>query len=204
MTKIVPTGRAARLAKLMRREPETIRYAVDGKPVEIVVKYALPLQEACQLVADVADAVFLRDKSGAPVYRPELYAYALDAALLSHFTNVKTRMRAEKLYEFCQNTDVMEKVQAAISQKQYYELLHAIDEAVEDRRQTLLSQQRAQLEAVLRQLEDMTKLMQTLGGSLGELDTGELKTLFQKLSGWDEKKLVHAVVDTLRPAGAAE
>ena len=137
MTKIVPTGRAARLAKLMRREPETIRYAVDGKPVEIVVKYALPLQEACQLVADVADAVFLRDKSGAPVYRPELYAYALDKALLSHFTNVKTCMSAARLYEFCQNTDVMEKVQALISQKQYYELLHAIDEAVEDQRQTL-------------------------------------------------------------------
>ena len=135
--KMIPAGTVARLGKLMHREPETIRYGVDGKAVDVVVKRTIPLQEACQLVADVADAVFLRDKSGAPVYHPELYAYALDKALLSHFTNVKTCMSAARLYEFCQNTDVMEKVQVLISQKQYYELLHAIDEAVEDRRQTL-------------------------------------------------------------------
>lgn len=133
--KTVPAGTVNRLTTLRRQEPETLKYGVDGKTVEVQVRNTISLKEACRFVQDVASAVFQGGECGAPVYRPELYAYAVDRALLSYFTNVKTRMSAARLYDFCQNTNIMEAVQEAISQKQYYELLHAVEEAVEDLRQ---------------------------------------------------------------------
>ena len=171
---------------------EVIYSAPDGNSIQVIVKRRIPFQDFQKYVSCVADAVFIETDNDI-VYTPENLDLAHILATLEYFTNIKSDMKIDKLYEFGV-TDFYHQIVGKIDPVQYESLKFAIDNAVEYRKRELLASQKELLMQNIEKIESLTDTISRFAALLESVDVAEMTNTIQKIADKDERDLASAIL----------
>lgn len=175
-------------------EDKEIVYSLpDETSVSIMVKRKIPFQSFRAYVAQVVDSVFIELDDGI-LYVPENLELAYIHATLEYYTNIKSDMKIDKLYEFGM-TELYRQIIEQVDSIQYSTLRTAIDSAIEYRKQEILSSQKKQLRRNIEKIENLTDSVAQFAGLFENIDVSEMADVFQKIAGKDERALAGAILD---------
>jgi len=107
--KKVSVNQMDKLIKAYLPQPYTRKYEVGEDMIEVVINPTIGFLERGTFEKDVVDMVF-----DGNTYCPYVQEIAFAYGFLTHFTNVKTDIKADKLMEFCQSTNILEDVYRTI------------------------------------------------------------------------------------------
>lgn len=166
-------------------KPIIIEYTIGDETISVYIKPHISFKERCALIHDVADFVFDEDGD----YIPGFYDFALLFGFVSYYTNIKTDVTVESLYEFGYKTNILDKISSSIKDS-FQEIKSAIDSEIEWRKRKQLEQQK--MEPVIK------KIMSVFDSQIEkfkDVDVSEVIDLARTISKKDEKEFAKVVLD---------
>lgn len=164
----------------------------DGETVDVHVKKTISFDEMESFVGVVADAVFV-EENGETVYSPTRYRSAFALSFLGFFSDIKIEIGLERLVGLMYGTGIYDELVSAASQAQLRALEDDIYNAIEFRKQTILSGERIKLNYLLEQMDKMMPMLEQNAGLLANMSQDDLAKAVQALGNMDEGKLAKAV-----------
>lgn len=189
----------AKLDKIIKSEQyapvTTIKYEIDGVPVEIAVKKYIDFGDMLGLVNGVVESVFDIDKDGQEHYLPELLDYAMSQHFIEYFTNLKIELGASRVFSLVYGTEIMENIAAEISKKQVSHIAKAVDSAVSHRLAMIISGERAKLVDATKKIEEASNALVVISEQFSGIGDDKLQAAFDNLAKLDGVQFVPAGVD---------
>ncbi|MEG0899815.1 MAG: hypothetical protein RSF40_08930 [Oscillospiraceae bacterium] len=125
----------------------------EGKDtLEIIVTPILSVDDTVSFVESVAEALFVKD-----TYLPSVRNLVYNKALLAYYTNLRFDMTDDKINELVYQTTVCDQISETIMKhagEQMCDVHVAIDEAIEFKKQQILSEQRQLLMATNMRIDE--------------------------------------------------
>lgn len=165
----------------------------DGEAVDVHVKKTISFDEMGSFVDVVADAVFV-EENGETVYSPTRYRSAFALSFFQFFTDLKIEMGLERLVGLMYGTGIYDELVSAASQAQLRAIEDDICNAIEFRKQTILSGERIKLNYLLEQMDKMMPMLEQNAGLLSGMSQEDLTKAVQAMGNMDEMKLAKAVL----------
>lgn len=165
----------------------------DGETVDVHVKKTILFDEMEEFVDVVADSVF-DEADGETVYFPTRYHSAFALSFVHFFTDLKIEMGRERLVGLMYATGIYDELVSAASQAQLRALEDDIYNAIEFRKQTILSGERIKLNYLMEQMDKILPMLEQNAGLLAGMSQEELTKAVQAMGNMDEGKLAKAVL----------
>ena len=135
---------------------------IDWHGVSVFVRKKLPLIPMIEFVNDVVGSCFDEDTHE---YKPEIRDFAIRCAVLTKYANFSLPKNIEHCYELVVGCDVYPAILDIIDQAQFREMLKAVDDKIAH----IAS---ANIEAAVRQVDELYSRIGSAGERLGELLNG--------------------------------
>lgn len=164
-----------------------------GETIDVHVKKTISFDEMELFVDVVADSVFV-ETDGDTVYSPTRYRSAFALSFFQFFTDLKIEMGLERLVGLMYATGIYEELISTVNQAQLLAIEKDICNAVEFRKQTVLSVERIKLNYLIEQLDKMMPMLEQNAGLLAGMSQEELTKAVQAMGNMDEGKLAKAVL----------
>ena len=168
---------------------------------DIAVRKNIPFADCCAFIFDVVEHSFSTTDSKV-VYLPYATEVMTDVNLLKYFTNLDVDVDIEYIHAFINTTDITRQVADVIDTRQFARLLQNIEDAIQFKKDELLSQERFALAQAAASIEDATSQFVKLGEQLAEVNAEELMDLMRSVKNMDELKLAEAAMNQI--AGSLE
>lgn len=100
------------MADVCRTESNITPLIIHGEnnDFEISVKKKLSLTEHMAMISGIADMMFTEDENGHEQYCPYNKRFAIGYHIIAYFTNIKIPSKAEAIWDFITETDIVAKV----------------------------------------------------------------------------------------------
>lgn len=157
---------------------------------EVRVKRSLPLTEVLTFVDDVVGSCF-HEQYG---YMPELRDFVIKANILSRYANFSLPDNLEHRYQMVYCTDAVDTVCGSINTTQLQEIVDAIDEKIQFKCNTMVSEIQKRVEQVVSAIEEMSRQTEAIFSGVTKDDMKTLVSAVTK-SGLDEQKIVKAYME---------
>ncbi len=165
----------------------------EGKTVDVHVKKTISFEEMKDFVDVVADSVFV-EENDETVYSPTRYRSAFALSFFQFFTDLKIEMGLERLVGLMYATGIYDELVSAANQAQLRAIDDDIGEAIEFRKQTILSGERIKLNYLMEQLDKAIPMLEQNAGLLAGMSPEDLTKAVQAIGNMDEGKLAKAVL----------
>lgn len=162
----------------------------DTENYGVEVKTTLAADEMVSFVDGITNALFVNDQ-----YTPVLYKLIYVKAILAYYTNLKEPISNEDLVVLVFDTDIVQKIEEKINQKQRQDLIEAIQKNIEAKQQELLNSKSARLESAIRQIELLTEATSKITEQFKEIDMKQVMESSMKLANIPERDLVNNIID---------
>lgn len=159
-------------------------------PTPIMVTPTLSIADVFAFVRDVSHAVFDEDD-----YIPAAFDFAYAKAILSYFTNIKENLSDDRALLIMYQTDLLDKVIAAINPKQLFTIKTALMEEIQHRKNTILSNQKKLLNQSLEETQKLIDVFESFSSRFEGLDIQKTLDIAQRLADKDEQQLVNSIID---------
>lgn len=164
-----------------------------GEVIDVHVKTTISFDEMESFVDVVADAVFV-EEGGETVYFPTRYRSAFALSFLGFFTDLKIEIGMERLVNLMYATGIYDELVSAASQAQLRAIEDDIYNAIEFRKQTILSGERIKLNYLMEQMDKMMPMLEQNAGLLAGMSQEDLTKAVQAMGNMDEGKLAKAAL----------
>lgn len=164
-----------------------------GEVVDVHVKKTISFDEMELFVDVVADSVFI-ETDGDTVYSPTRYRSAFALSFFQFFTDLKIEMGLERLVGLMYATGIYDELVSAANQAQLRAIEDDIYNAIEFRKQTILSGERIKLNYLMEQMDKMMPMLEQNAGLLAGMSQEDLTKAVQAMGNMDEGKLAKAVL----------
>lgn len=165
----------------------------EGETVDVHIKRTISFDEMELFVDVVADSVFV-EEGGETVYSPTRYRSAFALSFFQFFTDLKIEMGLERLVGLMYATGIYDDLVSAASQAQLRAIEDDIYNAIEFRKQTILSGERIKLNYLMEQMDKMMPMLEQNAGLLAGMSQEDLTKAVQAMGNMDEGKLAKAVL----------
>lgn len=165
----------------------------SGEVVDVHVKKTISFDEMELFVDVVADSVFVETDEDT-VYSPTRYRSAFALSFFQFFTDLKIEMGLERLVGLMYATGIYDELVSAANQAQLRAIEDDIYNAIEFRKQTILSGERIKLNYLLEQMDKMMPMLEQNAGLLAGMSQEDLTKAVQAMGNMDEGKLAKAVL----------
>lgn len=162
----------------------------DTENYDVEVKATLTADEMASFVGGIINALFLNEE-----YAPVLYKLIYVKAILAYYTNLKGPISNEDLVSLVFDTDIVQKIEEKINQKQQQELIEAIQKNIESKQQDLLNSKSARLEDAIHQIQLLTEITSKIAEQFKEIDMKQVMESSMKLANIPERDLVNNIID---------
>lgn len=165
----------------------------NDETVNVHVKHAISFDEMELFVDIVADSVFV-EEDGETVYSPTRYRSAFALSFFQFFTDMKIEMGLDRLVGLMYSSGIYNELVSVASQNQIRAIEDDIFNAIEFRKQTILSGERIKLNYLMEQMDKMMPMLEQNAGLLAGMSQEDLTKAVQAMSNMDEGKLAKAVL----------
>lgn len=183
--------------KVYKRTENTVAAQWEGIDVEITK--TLSLDSMMEFVHNVTESCFTEDGD----YLPEVRDFLVWRNVLERYANFRLPENLAKSYDFIYGTDAVEFVLDHVNCKQFNEMMHAVEEKIQFRLDTMADSVRAKLNEFVDGLNALQEQTKDLFGSLSEEDMQKLAAAVAD-GGVDEEKLVAAYISQQKAAEEPE
>lgn len=164
-----------------------------GEVIDVHVKKTISFDEMESFVDVVADAVFV-EEGGETVYFPTRYRSAFALSFLGFFTDLKIEIGMERLVNLMYATGIYDELVSAANQAQLRAIEDDIYNAIEFRKQAILSGERIKLNYLMEQMDKMMPMLEQNARLLAGMSQEDLTKAVQAMGNMDEGKLTKAVL----------
>lgn len=166
--------------------------------VEVTIHRTLPLEDMLQFVSDAVTACVDAETG---TYTPEVLPFVVRLNVLTMYANFNMPASVEKQYDMVYATDAFEQVMQHINQKQYNDILIAINKRIEHECAVMTSAVIAKVNELAKQMEDFSDATQALFSGVSGDDVSALMRNLSSIGNVDERALAHAVFEEQKSRG---
>lgn len=163
---------------------------IQWHEAEVRVKRSLPLTDVLAFVDDVVGSCF-HEQYG---YMPELRDFVIKSNILSRYANFSLPDNLEHRYQMVYCADAVDTVCGVINTTQLQEIVDAIDEKIQFKCNTMVSEIQKRVEQVVSTIEEMSRQTEAVFSGVTKDDMRILMSAVTK-SGLDEQKIVKAYME---------
>lgn len=162
----------------------------DWCGVTVAVTPTLSLTEMLEFVHSVVESCFSDDGE----YIPEVKDFAVYRNVLERYANFRLPVDVDKCYALIYGTDAVEFVLGHINEKQWHDMVEAIEEKIQFRLDSMADSMRAKMEEFLGAMNALQEQTKHVFDGLSEEDMKKLVGAIEQ-GGMSEEKLVAAYLD---------
>jgi hypothetical protein len=163
---------------------------VDWAGVAVTVTPTLSLTEMLEFVHSVVESCFSDDGE----YIPEVKDFAVYRNVLERYANFRLPVDVDKCYALIYGTDAVEFVLGHINEKQWHDMIEAIEEKIQFRLDSMADSMRAKMEEFLGAMNALQEQTKHVFDGMSEEDMKKLVGAIEQ-GGLSEEKLVAAYLD---------
>lgn len=190
------TVAAELIMKELDAKEEIVVPIADGKEVCMLVKYAIPVADAMELIGNIVDTCV---DSTELEYTPEGYGTIIRREVLMKYANIQMPESIEDVYKLVWETDLYDRVCEHINMQQLNDLIDAANMKISYERNMLISTAAKKAAEVM---DEMNRMLEGINAAFAGLDTTEMGTLMKKLSEMESINtagVVKAIVEEKKP-----
>lgn len=165
----------------------------EGETVEVHVKKTISFDEMEQFVDIVAESSFV-EEDGEVIYSPVRCRSAFALCFLQFFSDMKIEMGLERLVNLMYGTGIYDELVSAANQAQLRAIEEDIYNAIEFRKQTILSGERIRLQYIMDQIDRAMLALEQNASLLAGMSPEDLTKAVQAMGNMDEGKLAKGVL----------
>ncbi len=166
----------------------------NGEALDIHVKSVISIEDMGAFVVNLVDNLFAVNDAGEEEYRSYLYRPIFALNILQAYTDVKVDTNTDRLRAILYDTGLYNTIVGMIDVDQLYDLDVAIKEAIEFRKQTILSGEHIKLNYLIEQIDKALPLLEQNAGLLAGMDQEDLTKAIRAMGNMDEGKMVKAML----------
>lgn len=182
-----------KIAEVVNNVPDADNVEIEKEwlNVKIKIKPSLSMLGVLAFTDYVINICFLGESM---TYTPETLDYAIRSATVELYSNVELPEDVAEKYDYVCRTDLPDVIIEAINQRQYGELLGAIEKKVDNIAQKNISAFAIKTNETMEKLGGMTDIVSSVVEGMDDTTLAELVSNLSKIN-IDEGKLAKAVVE---------
>lgn len=172
-----------KIIKANKKSSFTYTYSAGDENIEVIINPTISFRDRGALISDIADLV-IQDN----VYYSYLEDFAFAYEFLTYFTNVKTDIKADKLWEFCQLTTILDDIDNAIGMENAYSIRNEAKNMIEFKKQQILKSKSDELyDTLIMFVNKVANMIEKLPksfdlGKLKDFDINSLNGILEKFT----------------------